>query len=112
MAKLKPSDKDAQAKLKECEKVVKALRFAKAISSPDEDDVNVAESIDLSSMGARHLAARCAVLALTRLRCACVAVVEPSYSGARLADDENVTLEFVKQARFACALRCPRCAAC
>jgi hypothetical protein len=25
------------------------------------------------------------------------AVVEPSYSGARLADDDNVTLEFVKQ---------------
>ena len=52
MVKLKPTDKDAQAKFKECEKVVKALRFAKAISQPDEDDGNVAESIDLSSMGA------------------------------------------------------------
>jgi len=52
VVKLKPTDKDAQAKFRECEKVVKAIRFAKAISQPDEDDGNIAESIDLSSMGA------------------------------------------------------------
>ncbi len=52
MVKLKPTDKDAQAKFKECDKVVKALRFAKAISQPDEDEGNVADSIDVASMGA------------------------------------------------------------
>ena len=55
VVKLKPTDKDAQAKFRECEKVVKAIRFAKAISQPDEDDSNIAESIDLSSMGAKRL---------------------------------------------------------
>ena len=55
VVKLKPTDKDAQAKFRECEKVVKAIRFAKAISQPDEDDSNIAESIDLSSMGASQL---------------------------------------------------------
>ena len=52
VVKLKPTDKDAQAKFRECDKVVKAIRFAKAISLPDEDESNIAESIDLSSMGA------------------------------------------------------------
>jgi tetratricopeptide (TPR) repeat protein len=72
VVKLKPADKDAQLKLKECERVVKALRFASAIANPEEDEVrrrqclcacaacsvrltaaqaNIAESIDLSSMG-------------------------------------------------------------
>ena len=67
MVKLKPADKDAQAKFKECDKVVKALRFAKAISQPDEDDICVADSIDLSTMGASCQAARCwRVLTRTR----------------------------------------------
>ena len=93
VVKLKPADKDAQAKFKECDKVVKALRFAKAISQPDEDDVCVADSIDLSTMGTSLPSS--AVHGADQL--ASCAVVEPSYSGARLGDDETVTLEFVKQ---------------
>jgi hypothetical protein len=59
VVKLKPTDKDAQLKLKECERVVKALRFASAIASPDESLENVSESIDLSDMGARARARAC-----------------------------------------------------
>ena len=103
MVKLKPVDKDAQAKFRECDKVVKALRFAKAISQPDEDDGNVADSIDLSSMGACSTSGALLHLALALLR-GTRAVVEPSYAGARLADDQNVTLEFVKQVRSSCTL--------
>lgn len=39
VAKMRPSDKDAQAKVKECEKVVKERKFAAAIANPDDDEV-------------------------------------------------------------------------
>ncbi len=38
VAKMRPSDKDALAKVKECEKVVKELKFAAAIANPDDDE--------------------------------------------------------------------------
>jgi hypothetical protein len=64
--KLRPSDKDAQLKLKECERVVKALRFASAIASPDDSLEVVSDSIDLSDMGAMRAHARVRAVSHTR----------------------------------------------
>ena len=58
VAKLKPSDKDAQAKLKECEKVVRALKFASAIAAPEEAEVRCARRAGRASRGASR---RCAL---------------------------------------------------
>jgi hypothetical protein len=41
VAKLKPGDADAQRKLHECEKVVRALRFANAIASQDAPEARL-----------------------------------------------------------------------
>jgi hypothetical protein len=123
VANLKPNDKDAQLKLKECERVVKELRFASAIASPEDKEARCAHArCTLVCAGSRvtllSAGGYCRLDRPERHGCAAVptlpvgthslphagrafpaAVVEPSYSGARLGDGDTVTLEFVKQAR-------------
>lgn len=78
--KLRPSDKDASAKVKECEKVVAALRFAgalrhracrlaltalpAAIANPDEDEVS--RPAIHSCLGSPPHAAACALASARR----------------------------------------------
>lgn len=45
MRKAKPSDKDAQKKFDECQKIVKRIAFEKAISC--DENKSVAETIDI-----------------------------------------------------------------
>ena len=90
MAKLKPGDVDAQRKLHECEKVVRALRFASAIASHDAPEEDVAASIDLSSMSAAFWCLLCSA-SLTTLT-----AVDASYTGAQLGEGDCLSLEFVK----------------
>ncbi|KAH8098784.1 hypothetical protein JL720_1750 [Aureococcus anophagefferens] len=71
VCKLRPSDRDARTKLKECEKAVKQLAFASAIES--SDDQCVSATVDPSQM-----------------------VVEDAYDGPRLGDDGVMTDEFVE----------------
>jgi hypothetical protein len=47
VAKLRPGDKDAQAKLSSCEKVVRELKFAAAIASDEVLRVSVPTSMHL-----------------------------------------------------------------
>ena len=49
VAKARPSDKDAQAKYNECNKIVKRLAFEKAIAVEDTKK-SVADSINLDKM--------------------------------------------------------------
>mmetsp|Transcript_57149 Transcript_57149/g.180878 ORF Transcript_57149/g.180878 Transcript_57149/m.180878 type:complete len:496 (+) Transcript_57149:241-1728(+) len=49
VAKVTPNDKDAQVKLKECEKEVKRLKFEDAISS-DHDTIPQSEQVDFEAM--------------------------------------------------------------
>lgn len=69
VAKIAPTDADAQKKLKLCEKVIKAEAFAAAIYSEDDDKPAV---VDFESI-----------------------VVESSYNGPRLGDDGEITMDFV-----------------
>ena len=71
VCKLRPSDRDARTKLKECEKAVKQLAFASAIES--SDDQCVSATVDPSQM-----------------------VVEDAYDGPRLGDDGAMTDEFIE----------------
>ncbi|CAJ0646230.1 81_t:CDS:10 [Entrophospora sp. SA101] len=65
-----PSDTNAEAGLKKCEKIVKKMKFEKAISV---DRKSVLDSLDLDSI-----------------------IVESSYDGPKLQNDK-ITLEFVKE---------------
>ena len=71
VCKLRPTDRDARTKLKECEKAVKQLAFANAIES--SDDQCVSATLDPSQIA-----------------------VEDSYDGPRLGDDGAVTDDFVE----------------
>jgi len=73
VAKLKPTDRDARMKLKECDKAVKQMAFANAILS--EETQLLSQSIDAASF-----------------------TVEADYDGPRLDADGEVTDEFVSQA--------------
>lgn len=46
---MKPQDRDARAKLKLCEKIIKEAAFAAAIQS--ERNLPLSETIDVNSMG-------------------------------------------------------------
>lgn len=69
----RPKDKDAQAKFKECDKIVKRLAFEKAINV-DSLKKSIVDSIDLENM-----------------------IVEDSYSGPKLDENFTVTLDFMEQ---------------
>eukprot|EP00899_Mesostigma_viride_P006511 jgi/Mesvir1/15861/Mv03407-RA.1 len=73
LAKLAPRDPDTQRKLKECEKAVQQLRFEEAIASEAGPAVVIADTIHLETME-----------------------VEASYSGPRMASDDDLTLTFVE----------------
>ncbi|CAI5741394.1 unnamed protein product [Hyaloperonospora brassicae] len=62
VVRMKPQDRDARAKLKLCEKIIKEAAFAAAIQS--ERNLPLSETIDVNSM-----------------------VVDPSYDGPRLPED-------------------------
>lgn len=66
VAQRKPNDKDAQAKLKLCEKIVREAAFAAAIES--EHNLPISATIDVDSI-----------------------VVDPSYSGPKLPEDLSTT---------------------
>lgn len=51
VARIKPQDRDARAKLKLCEKIIKEAAFAAAIQS--ERNRPLSETIDVNSMGTR-----------------------------------------------------------
>ena len=51
MVRMKPQDRDARAKLKLCEKIIKEAAFAAAIQS--ERNLPLSETIDVNSMGKR-----------------------------------------------------------
>lgn len=70
VCKLRPSDREARNKLKECEKAAKQMAFADAIVS--DESQSAASAIDPSSI-----------------------VVDDAYDGPRLEDDGCVTDEFV-----------------
>lgn len=67
-------DKFVYAKIKECEKLIHRLAFEKAISVEAKKEKPLAYTIDCDSIA-----------------------VENSYTGPRLKDNKQVTLEFVKQ---------------
>lgn len=71
IVKILPGDKDAALKLKECEKRIRELAFAKAIEG-DSLRVRVCDSIDVDAMA-----------------------VDDSYTGPRIQDDGKVTIEFI-----------------
>ncbi|KAI8147043.1 Metallo-dependent phosphatase-like protein [Fennellomyces sp. T-0311] len=74
VSKRAPSDKDAKAKLDECSKIVKRIEFEKAIEHDDRTP-SVADTLDTKSI-----------------------VVESSYDGLRLNDDEpQIDQSFVEQ---------------
>ncbi|KAG0238867.1 Serine/threonine-protein phosphatase 5 [Actinomortierella wolfii] len=70
VVKLAPNDKDARAKLEDCEKIVQRLAFEAAIAS-DHDVKRASDTINVQDM-----------------------IVEDSYDGVRI-DDGKVTKEFV-----------------
>lgn len=75
MVKVHPNDKDAQAKLNECSKIVKRIAFEKAIAV--EDSVKSAfDQIDIEQLRNSGL--------------------ESDYKGPKLDENNKVTLEFVK----------------
>ncbi|EXB44791.1 Serine/threonine-protein phosphatase 5 [Morus notabilis] len=71
--RLCPNDPDAARKLKECEKVVKKLKFEEAIAVPVSQRRSIVESIDYRTID-----------------------VEPQYSGPKIGGDV-ITLDFVKK---------------
>ncbi|XP_065194292.1 serine/threonine-protein phosphatase 5-like [Sycon ciliatum] len=71
VAKARPRDADARAKYQECEKIVRRMRFEKAIAA-DNGSQAVSDTIDLNNM-----------------------VVEPTYNGPRL--EEEISKEFMEQ---------------
>lgn len=71
VCKLRPSDRDARSKLKECEKAVKQMAFADAIVAGGGEEAST--SVDASSIA-----------------------VEDAYDGPRLDSAEAITDEFVK----------------
>lgn len=71
IVKLLPADKDSALKLKECEKRIREIAFAKAIEG-DSTRVPISDTIDIESI-----------------------TVEESYSGPRLEDDGVVTEDFI-----------------
>ena len=74
VVKFKPSDKDAQKKFTECNRIVKRIAFEKAISVDDGGSKkSIADSINIDTI-----------------------VVEPSYSGPNIGE-EGVTAEFMSQ---------------
>jgi len=72
VARASPRDRDAAAKLKECERIVKQEAFARAIEA--EEPKSVLESLDLGAIE-----------------------VESSYDGPRFPADGSLTLDWVKQ---------------
>lgn len=54
VVRMKPSDKDARAKLKLCEKIIKEAAFAAAIQS--ERNLPLSETIDVNAIGRFALA--------------------------------------------------------
>lgn len=84
---MKPQDKDARAKLKLCEKIIKEAAFAAAIQS--ERNLPLSETIDVDAIGMDM-----ATLFPTRVLCPCTnsmpadfTVVDPSYDGPALPAD-------------------------
>lgn len=73
IVKMLPGDKDAAQKLKECERRIREMAFAKAIESEFLRQ-RVSDTIDVDSM-----------------------TVDDSYTGPRIQEDGTVTLEFVEQ---------------
>lgn len=72
MAKLLPGDRDAALKLKECEKRIREIAFARAIES-DDLRVSVSDGMDVSSI-----------------------IVDESYAGPRIDDSGEITIDFLK----------------
>lgn len=73
LVRLLPGDRDASAKLKECDKRIREIAFAKAIES-DSLRVRVSDTIDPTTFK-----------------------VEESYSGPRIGDDGTLTLDFINE---------------
>ena len=65
VVRVKPNDKDAKAKLAECQKVVQRIMFQKAIAV-DDDKKSVSDSINLEGMS-MHLKSIVPFLWLTNL---------------------------------------------
>jgi len=79
VAKIVPHDNDAVNKLKACEKAIRAISFAKAIESEDDNDSSSPKLIDINSL-----------------------TVESTYTGPRLpdindGDDLIISSDFVKE---------------
>lgn len=72
IVKMLPDDKDAALKLKECEKRIRELAFARAIES-DSLRVRISDTIDAETM-----------------------TVDDSYSGPRIQEDGTITAEFIQ----------------
>jgi len=70
VCKLRPNDRDARTKLRECEKAAKQLAFASAIESAD--DQKVSATLDVANI-----------------------LVDAAYDGPRLGDDGIVTDAFI-----------------
>lgn len=75
VSKLRPNDKDATMKYKECEKIVKRIAFEKAIAVEDSAKRSIMDQIDVNSM-----------------------IVEKDYNGPAFEFDNEkctITIEFV-----------------
>lgn len=72
IVKMLPGDKNAALKLKECDKRIREIAFAKAIES-DSLRVRISDTIDVNTM-----------------------TVDDSYAGPRIQDDGTITAEFIE----------------
>ncbi|XP_045483336.1 serine/threonine-protein phosphatase 5 [Harmonia axyridis] len=72
VTKIRPNDKDAKLKFKECDKIVRKIAFEKAIAVEDMKQ-NIADTINLEAM-----------------------TIENDYKGPQI-EDGKITLEFMKE---------------
>ncbi|UIZ26354.1 hypothetical protein KXD40_001835 [Peronospora effusa] len=84
VVRMKPQDRDARAKLKLCEKIIKEAAFAAAIQS--ERNLPLSETIDVNSMGKMTVNEL-----LKGYKLQLIDMVDPSYDGPLLPEDATQT---------------------